>query len=106
MGRIGPKDAAGEEQDAFVFGEALERVIGRAEVLYADAGTLRPAPGDARARLLTSADRLSDQAAALGERCRVVAVDVAGRGHSDWLADPTANPARIAPPTETGRPAR
>jgi len=29
-------------------------------------------------------------AAALGERCRVVAVDVAGRGHSDWLADPMA----------------
>jgi pimeloyl-ACP methyl ester carboxylesterase len=29
-------------------------------------------------------------ARALGERCRVIAVDVTGRGHSDWLADPMA----------------
>jgi pimeloyl-ACP methyl ester carboxylesterase len=29
-------------------------------------------------------------ARALQPRCRVVAVDVAGRGHSDWLADPMA----------------
>jgi pimeloyl-ACP methyl ester carboxylesterase len=29
-------------------------------------------------------------ARALQARCRVVAVDVAGRGHSDWLADPMA----------------
>lgn len=29
-------------------------------------------------------------ARALSERCRVIAVDVAGRGHSDWLADPMA----------------
>lgn len=27
-------------------------------------------------------------ARALTERCRVIAVDIAGRGHSDWLADP------------------
>lgn len=27
-------------------------------------------------------------ARSLTDRCRVVAVDVAGRGHSDWLADP------------------
>ena len=29
-------------------------------------------------------------ARALSERCRVIAVDVTGRGHSDWLADPMA----------------
>lgn len=29
-------------------------------------------------------------ARALVERCRVIAVDVTGRGHSDWLADPMA----------------
>ena len=29
-------------------------------------------------------------AQALAPRCRVLAVDVAGRGHSDWLADPMA----------------
>lgn len=29
-------------------------------------------------------------ARALQPRCRVVSVDVAGRGHSDWLADPMA----------------
>lgn len=39
-----------------VFGDTLTAVIGPAEVRYADAGTLRPAAGDARARLLTVGD--------------------------------------------------
>jgi pimeloyl-ACP methyl ester carboxylesterase len=29
------------------------------------------------------------QALTAGDRCQVLAVDIAGRGHSDWLADPT-----------------
>lgn len=39
-----------------VFGGLLERVIGPAEIRYADAGTLRPASRDARVRLLDAAD--------------------------------------------------
>jgi RimJ/RimL family protein N-acetyltransferase len=39
-----------------VFGDLLERVIGPAEIRYADAGTLRPAPREARVRLLDAAD--------------------------------------------------
>lgn len=40
-----------------VFGSALERVVGPAEIRYADAGTLRPALVDAPVRLLKEADR-------------------------------------------------
>jgi GNAT superfamily N-acetyltransferase len=39
-----------------VFGDLLERVIGPAEIRYADAGTLRPASRDGGVRLLDAAD--------------------------------------------------
>jgi RimJ/RimL family protein N-acetyltransferase len=46
-----------DERWSRIFGDALERVVGRAEIRYADAGTLRAAPGDVRVRLLDDADR-------------------------------------------------
>lgn len=39
-----------------VFGDALQRVVGPAQILCADAGTLRAAPGDAPVPLLDPAD--------------------------------------------------
>lgn len=47
---------ADDERWRRVFGGALDVIVGPAEVRYADAGTLRSAPGDARARLLEEAD--------------------------------------------------
>src|SRR5688500_5996510 len=40
-----------------VFGGAMERGVGPAEILLGEAGTQRPAPGDAPVRLLRLADR-------------------------------------------------
>jgi GNAT superfamily N-acetyltransferase len=48
---------ADDERWRGVFEDALEAVVGPAEIRYADAGTLRPARGDAGARLLGEADR-------------------------------------------------
>jgi GNAT superfamily N-acetyltransferase len=63
VGRYGPAaaEAAGaglvdDPRWGGVFGDLLERVVGPAEIRYADAGTLRTASRDARVRLLDAGD--------------------------------------------------